>query len=256
MKIKYPIEAFALAFILFSDNMRNALITGIIILLLTILGCVLKQWLNQLEPKWSKPLVMWLLLLAFTFALFQIVFIRILDISITKDIFLLHMMIGVLIAKHITLNEVEEDITPVLQESFIAYCLFIVISFIREFCSFGSAMGYTIADYPFMTQNFQTVIAGFIFAGTGIAFTNFIIKKGLSSLNSFWVILPVILLERPFALDSQNKYISMIVGIVIPVIFLISVQKRLTFSTLSRAFKKLPIELISIGIIYMILDVF
>ncbi len=44
MKAKYPVEPFAVAFIMFTASMQQAVIVGIMLLAASCVGCVLRRW--------------------------------------------------------------------------------------------------------------------------------------------------------------------------------------------------------------------
>jgi hypothetical protein len=255
MKIKYPIEAFALAMILFSKNMKEALITGILIVFLTTLGWVVKDCLGHIKLGLLRISV-FISVMSVGYAVFQIVFIKIVPMEMNTTIMLLQLMIGLLIVKHLLTKDAEENVNVMLYESAIAFACFIVIGMIREFCAIGSIFGFKIADLSFMTENFQSIMIGFLFAGAALALVNAIIKKRVYSLNSLLVIVPVVLAFRPFELNDVGDIINFVIGIFIPIFIIVSIRYKLIFSSLGNAFKKLPIELISIGIVYMILTAF
>ena len=154
MKARYPIEAFALAMVVFSQNMRNALITGILILFITTLGLVIDRIFGDKIPKWSKISCNIILMVALTYSIFQVVLLAILGFETQNTDYILHVFLGLLIAKYII--DVEGDrITTVFSEGAGAYAVLLIISVIREFMSAGAVFGFKIAELSFKSNGFQ-----------------------------------------------------------------------------------------------------
>ena len=102
---------------------------------------------------------------------------------------------------------------------------------------------------------------GFLLAGIGIAILNKIYyyknkNVELIKTESLFVIIPVVMVMQPFIIDGVSQAVSMVITIVIALILIYSVRKYLVFSKLSKEIKHLPIELLSTGMIYMILSMF
>lgn len=255
MKVKYPIEAFALAMIVFSQNMQDALITGILILFLTTFGLVINKYLFQTLPKWSRDLCVILSSTALTFSLFQIVLIRIFNLSITMETGILHVFIGALIAKHIIDHE-EDDFNRLLFEGAGAYAAFLLIGLLREFLAQGNVFGNNLTEMDFMTVNFSSIAFGFLLTGIALAILNRIYDYKDLKLQSLYVIIPVILVNYPFLLDGVNESVAIGISVVATIILVISIKKFLVFSNTGSEWKRLPIDLVSTAFLYMILAVF
>lgn len=254
MKVRYPMEAFALAMVVFSQNMKDAFITGILILFLTTLGLVLDRLIFDKLPKWSRNSCILVLFISLTYSLFQIVLIKVLGYKIDNTASLFHMFLGILIAKHIIFAEGDTNYNLLLSEGAGAFATLLIISIIREFMAEGSIYGFKIADIDFASNGFSNVIIGFILTGIGMAILNRIFKYKNLRTESLLIILPVAVLIQPFTIDGISTVISQIIVIAIVVLFVFSVRKHLVFSRLSKEIKYLPAELVSAGMIYMILS--
>ena len=256
MKIKYPIEAFALAMIVFSKNMQEALVSGIIIFIVTLLGVVLNKTLGAQLPNWSRRLCNIIFIMSLTYSLFQVIMIGFFNHASDSSTIFIHLIIGAFIVKHVLEVEGYEDIGRLSIEGISAYAALGLIGFIREFASVGSILGFSIVDLTFMTTSFQNIVFGFMFAGIALAILNYIFGNKSDKLSSFFVIIPPILVNRPFLIDNINESISILITIIITIVILISVKQYITFSRVSKEWKRLPIDLISASIIYLILRVF
>lgn len=272
MKLKYPIETFALLFIIASDTLRNSLVFGSLFLVLLLCGFLIKELSNNLSPVLVSKLILWISLPSLTYVLFRLVYYFILKEELPTQKLLLLLISGGYLALFYRNEMKEASIKPsleesakpctsdsmwdILKESLVAYAIFIATGAIREFLSKGGLLGHSFIDTIFLTNTFESIIAGFLFAGIGLSLVHYIINKGCAGHDSLWAVIPVILLYQPFTVDSTNEIISFLIGTVIPIVFIISVRKRLTFSCTSQGIKKIPIELVSMGFIYMILKAF
>lgn len=258
MKARYPMEAFALAMVVFSQNMRDALITGILIMFITTLGLVLDRLIGSKIPKWSRNSSIIILMVSVTHSLFQIVLIALLGYELQNVAYIYHIFLGILIAKHIIDADGQVDYNRLLFEGAGAYAILLIISIIREFMTIGAIYGYEIADFSYKSYGFSNVTMGFLLAGIGIAILNRGFYKNAKIIRSetLLVIIPVILVVQPFVIDSINSTVSMVVTIIIALLLFYSIRKYLVFSRISQEFLHMPIELLSIGMIYMILSMF
>lgn len=257
MKVRYPMEAFALAMVIFSQNMRDALITGILILLLTTLGLVIDRLFGKTLPKWSRTACVLILMISLTYSLFQVVLIGVLGYEIENTAALFHIFLGILIAKHIIHSDPDTDYNRLLLEGAGAFAGLLIISIVREFMTNGAIYGFEIADFDFKSYGFSQAIMGFVLTGIGLAILNRIYYKDTETSQdseSFYVILPIVILIQPFIIDGINPTISTIITIVIVLLLVYSIKKYLVFSRISKEIKHMPVDLLSTGFVYMILS--
>lgn len=252
MKTIYPMEAFAFAMVVFSLNMQEAMITGILLLLITVLGMVLDQACGRFLPSWSRNICLVVLNVAATYSLFQIVFIRILQRNLDAKIVFLQIVMGILIAKHLISNS-EFDYNNLLYESAFAYGALILIGFLREMLSFGTIFAYEVADFAFFTSGFQNVIVGFVFSAIAIAILNRAFGYDDVNTESLWVITPTLIVYQPFSPNLPWESIGLLISIIVAGLLILSVRMYLTFSKIGREWRRLPIELLSTGMIYLAL---
>ncbi len=258
MKPRYPMEAFALAMVVFSQNMRYAIIVGILIIFITTLGLFLDKHIGSGIPNWSRIPCNIILMLALTYSIFQIVLIAVLGYELQSTDYIIHIFIGILISKHIIDSKGNSDFNLLLLECAGAYATLIIISIIREFMTGGAIYGFKMADIGFKSSGFSNVIMGYILAAIGMAILNYIYKSEghFPKADALFVIIPVVLVIQPFAIDSISPWASSIITIAIALILYYSVKRYLVFSRISKDFMNRPIELLSMGIIYMTLSMF
>jgi len=257
MKNRYPMEAFALAMIIFTQNMRIALITGILILFITTLGLVLDGFIGNKLPSWSRNSCTIILMVSLAYSIFRVVLIGILGYEIDDSTYIFHVFLGILISKHII--DVQDQIVSynrLLLEGAGAYATMLIISIIREFMALGSIYGYELAQFNIMSNGFSTVAIGFVLTAIGLAILNRIYGYKNIKSQSILVILPVVIINQPFVIAGINSNISMLITIIIVLVMVYSIKRHLVFSRLSKEIKYLPACLMSTGMIYIILSMF
>lgn len=255
MNRNYPMEAFALAMIVFTLNMQEAMLTGIILLFVTVLGMMVYQMFEKLLPSWSSKGCTVILIVAVNISLHQIIVNWYFQYNSDTLRSLLQLAIGILIAKHV-LSVKKNYYGRLLYEGALAYGALILIGLFREFMALGSIFNFQLADYGFMTESFLNVIIGLLLTGVAIAILNHIFDYEAEGDESLWVLIPVVLLYQPFVLEPLPELLSALIAIAATVILIYSVRMYLVFSNINRHFKKLPIDILSTSIIYMILMVF
>ncbi|HHU72107.1 MAG TPA: hypothetical protein GXZ21_08755 [Clostridiales bacterium] len=255
MNRNYPMEGFALAMIVFTLNMQEAMLTGIILLFTTVLGMIVYQMLEKLLPSWSSKACTAILIVAVNLSLHQIIINWYFQYNSDTERILLQLVVGILIAKHV-LSIKEFYYGRLLYEGALAYGSLIVIGLFREFMAFGKVFNFQLADYGFMTESFSNVIIGLLLTGIAIAILNHIFDYEVTGDESLWVLIPVVLLYQPFTIEALPELASALIAIIATVVFMFSVRMYLVFSNIKGCFKKLPTELLSASFIYMILMVF
>lgn len=250
MKIKYPIEAFALAMIVFSCHVQEALFAGIFIIILTIIGMLMEDLLMKHLPTWSVYASIAILLSAIEYALVHIVLRGVLKIDVSTTFMILHIVIALLVTKHVVVDD-SSDYDRHLLESAVAYGFFLLISFIREFISVGQIYGYQIADYTFMTKGFQGVAFGLLFTGITLAIINGIFNYKVDRNISVLTVVPIVLAEQPFTVRNVPDSVSFAIAVVLTMVMYMSICDLLQFSPTDKKWKNMPIELVSLSIIYL-----
>lgn len=256
MKSRYPIEAFAFAMIVFTQDMRISLVTGILIMFITTLGLVLDEFIGSKLPIWSRNSCTIILMVSFAFSIFRVVLIGILGYELDSVAYIYHVFLGILMAKHIIDAQGKVSYNRLLLEGAGAYAAMLIISIFREFMAYGSIYGYEIAQFNLMSNGFSSVATGFVLAAIGIAILNRIYGYKNIQTRSILVILPVVLVEQPFVIANISSSASTLITIIFVLLMLYSVKRHLIFSKLRKEIKHLPASLMSTGMIYIILSMF
>ena len=255
MNVKYPVEALALSMILFSTNMKEAFIAGAFILVAVTWAMFLRNWLMDCIPDWSIIACVSISAAVVCACSFQAgdYFLK---LDFTWRTYLIAIAAGLLAGKHVLQEEATEHYGELFYEMAIGWGVFLILSAVREFLSFGSIAGNHLADPVFAAKTFQKTMFGYLTAGMGIAFTNGILKKTVAKADAMLAAFAVAIVFPPISLKSYPEAATAVAGIFVVLVCLYSIQKRIAYSDTGKAFRKLPVELLSLGFLYMILSVF
>lgn len=255
MKIKYPAEAFALAAVIFSTGMKTSFVAGILLILVAVFAEFLKNLLKPVIPDWSVKGCVLLGTASVCVGAFTLGF-SALSIPLGTGKGVLAFVLGGFVARHVLTVDLEADYGELFFESGIMWGIWVVLGGIREFFGAGEVFGYEIGNTVMQSEAFQEMFFGFLTAGTALAFTNGILKKkSVTPHRLFWV-LSVLLLAEPFAVGSVEEIAGFIWSVLAPAVLFLSVKRTLRFSRTGTAFRGLPVEMLSMGFIYMILSIY
>lgn len=255
MKLKYPAEAFALAIVIFSAGMKASFTAGILVILTVVFAEFLKNLLEDFLPDWSLKACVLIATASLSASAFTLGF-GALSIPVITETWLLTLIIGLFAAKYILEADLQADYGELFWESAVIWGCWILLAAVREFMGVGKIFGIYLRQMTMQSKAFQEVFFGFLTAGLVLAFTNGILKKRNAHTNSLLLILPIVILARPFTMESVSGIAGMIWTMIVPVIMFISVRKTLRFTRTGRSFRGLPAELLSAGFIYMILSIY
>ena len=255
MKIKFPVEAFALAMILTTNTLAEAVIVGVLVLFGTLAGMLARVVLGD-EKRMQEVEVM----ITF-FATFGSIYLINPDYVNSTDLWAATFTVvalGLLTAKFVWQAPAEmcSDYKGVVRQSVWAYIVLLVIAFFREFLGKGTLLGYDVLAHGLVATGYQHTFFGFIAAGFGIAFLNRILDLDSSEFQSELIIVPTALIAPPFAFKSLPFAFSAALSLFLVVIYLVSVKGRIMYSDTQEHYQAMPIELIAVGIVYMILSFF
>lgn len=255
MKVKYPAEAFALAIAIFSFGMKASFVAGCLVILAVVFAEFLKNLLEPHVPDWSLKSCVFLSTASLSAAAFNYGF-ETLGIAVEWQTWLLAFAIGMFAAKHVLMNQLEAEYGELCYESAVVWGFWLLLTVVKEFLGNGKVFGFYLGKATMQSSSFQEMYFGFLVAGLALAIANAVLKKKCSDVNSLLVVLPIITLARPFTVDKFDGIGGIIWTIVLPFIMLISVRKTLKFSRTMQSFRGLPVEMLSMGFIYMILSIY
>ena len=255
-KIKYPVEAFALAMVLCTLSIQTAASVGILIVFGTVTGMLVREILGE-EKRMQEVEMM-----STFFAVFGPIYLTNRYVfGYTTDTWqslFAFAAIAILTAKYVWSADEDsvEDYSGVVKQSIAAYAVMLVIAVFREALGYGTLLGYELPQIALISSGYTHTMFGFIFAGLGIAAVNRIFRMDVGSLESSLIVVPVEVLATPFVIQGIPEVLSTILAAFLVIIYVVSVKGRLIFSDVDNSFHAMPIELISVGIVYMILSFF
>lgn len=255
MKLKIPAEAAALGVILFSANMREAMVAGILLLFVTVLAEVLKGFLKDAVPDWSWKASVCIAATAFYAAAMRISF-GILEMEMTTGLWIMTGIVGLLVGYHVITRELEADYGTLEFEGALLWGFWILAGIAREFLAGGSIYGAKIAEISFKSGAFQKPMFGFLAAGLVLAGVCAVTKKDCADTKPLLVAVPAVFFLQPFAFNGITGVLGIVLAGAVALVLYLSTQRTLVFSNVSRSYRKLPVEMLAMGIIYMILSVY
>lgn len=255
MKLKFPAEAFALGMILLSASMLDAFAYGVLVIFAAVLAEWLKNLLEGRIPRWS----LYASIMIATGAVLSSVF-GWTDFWLGAEKGWMSMLygglIGLLAGKACMDGDWNADYGSIAWESSLVWVGWILCGIFREFLASGTVAGNLLASPFFKSAVISKTAFGFLAAGIALAAVQVLIRKKYTGSDSLFVIVPVVCLVQPFAFSLDPKILGMALAAAVTLVFAVSVRKITAFSQTTAAFQKLPVDLISMGLVYLILGTY
>ena len=248
MKAKYPVEPFAIAFIMFTASMKESVLVGIMLLAAACVGCVLRS-VPVSGGRWTNSILSGLLTAAAVFGSFLYVGI---EIAVLKLIGI--GLLGVFVARYVFLMEGHESAGELVRQSAVAYGMLMLAGYLRELLGSGTAFDSLITEGAVVSEAYLKPAFGFILAGLGLGLANRILKCSDED-ESLWTIVPMVILYSPFVLGGIPELLGGLVGTVIALVAFMAVRQRLLFSSPLPFMRRVPMHMLTMGFIYMIMSV-
>ena len=255
MKVNFPAEAFALGIILLSAKMLDAFAFGVLVIFAAVLAEWLKNLLEGRLPRWSLYASVVIasgavLSSAFGWA----------DFFLGSEKGWMSMLygglIGLLAGKACMDAEWEADYGSVIWESSLVWGGWILCGIFREFLASGTVAGNFLTAPFFKSASFSQTAFGLLAAGMVLAAIHAMLHKKYYGSDSILVLLPVVCLSQPFAFPMHSQFLGMLLAGAVTLVIAVSVRKIIAFSQTTPAFQKLPVELLSTGIVYLVLSTY
>lgn len=254
--VKYPAEAFALGILLFSSGMKEAFAAGILVLASAVFAELFKNLLEDALPDWSLKGCVLIATASITASAFRLGF-SVLEIPVDTGMWLLTLVIGLLSAKAALWNGFQAEYGQMLYESAFLWGFWIILAIGREFLAGGRVFGNLLVESaPFFSASFARAGFGFLAAGMVLAFTNGILREKCQNTQSLLLVLPAVIYVRPFEMASFGELVGFLWAAAVPVVLFLSVKRMLKFSPAGPTYRGLPVEMLSMGLIYLILGVY
>jgi uncharacterized membrane protein len=238
MKARYSVEAFAFAMVVFATNLETALVAGAILVFGTLLGDLLAAKAGKVAGA-VVSFVVTAALIAFglTYA------------GLASGEYVEACLAGLLVGKHVY-DGIEEAEGDSLKENYTALAILAVVAILREVLTKGAILGDDVVSGDFIASAYGKMHFGLIFAGIGIAAINALTKKSVQA-DLLWVAIPVAVL---YVLGA-SKPVAGIVAAAIAVVLSVGTRSKLVYSSTGKYFASLPVEVISLGFLFMMVSV-
>ncbi len=248
-KMKYPMEAFALAMVLFSSGMKGAMLIGVTL----IFGDVLLGILQDLCGNKARYAVSAAGAAVTCAAL--VLMVRSAGIETDTRTILGFAALGILLGKHGAdrmKEETENNYGEMLSADACAWLVYVLIAAAREYLAGASVFEYELTKTAVCSAAFGKPMFALIFAGIGTGIVNRILKAESAEHAALWVCLPVLLFETPFVWNFVSEPAGICVGILMTGILYLTFRSRLAFSDTKPHLEGIPAESVLLGMIYMV----
>ncbi len=248
-KLRYPMEAFALALVLFSQGMKAAMIVGIAL----VFGDVLQCMLSDISPKKLVYVVSGIgavITCAAMFVMFAAIGVKPEVTEIAG-----YAALGILLAKHNVDRQKTGEVTDyngVLLHDTCAYGIYVLAAAIREYLAGAAIFETGLEKFSYVSASFGKPMFALIFAGIVIALLNRILDAESEEYAGLWVCIPAILLAVPFVLDNVPELLGTILGILMTGVIYLTFRTKLRITTQRNNIAGVPVETAMLGMIYMI----
>lgn len=254
MKVRYSVEAFALAMILFTTGLEAALVVGAIVVAGTVLGDTLADKTGKTAAAAVAGIVTYAALTG------AMLYTGMASLSKASVEYVNAALVALLVVKHVCDGVEEASTGEILKQNYVALLVMAVVAVIRELLGSGALFGYEVAgELAVVSSTYLKNYFGLIFAGLGIAAVNTMLKKEPAG-DSLYVAVAVVIcavlsmILGKSSVDAAAVLKSAISG-AIAVVLLISVRGKMLFSTPGKHFAGFPVEVIAYGFLTMMLTV-
>ncbi len=248
-KLRYPMEAFALAIVLFSAGMKMAMLVGIGLIFGDVLQAVLSDFTTE-ESARSVSLLGAVITCAALYYMCVGVGIEPTAADIAAFAFL-----GILLMKHHEDRlkaEEEIDYNKLLFNDSVAYGLYVVAALVREYLAGAKIFEIELSKLGFVSGAFGKPMFGLIFAGVCIAIINRILDAQSKDDAAILVCVPAIILAVPFVWDNVPEIVGTLVGIVMTGVIYLYFRNKFLYREAKSYITGIPVETAALGMIYMI----
>lgn len=247
LNVYYPMEAFALAMILFSSGMKTAMLVGIGL----IFGDVLLYVLHENFDKTYRQAISGVGIIATAGVIGYIL--NYVGATLNAKTLLGLGALGIMLVKyHEDFDEETPDYNKVLWSDSVAYIFYVLLAVVREYISGGVIYDVKLTKLGFMSHSFGKVMFALILAGLMLGIINLILKAESKKNAAVWVCVPVIILEAPFVWNNVPEWLGTVVAVVFMLVIYLTFRKKLASSKASSRLSGIPVELVTLGMMYMI----
>lgn len=263
----YPVEAFIFLIITCSGDTATAVIMGILWAVSAVSGCLIRNISKNLQPSLCRGGVILISILAVNYAIFKIGTAGSNYLEWNNTIFWKVIILGILTAKAFLMcdkncyfskkwedryGKKNIDYSDFLYRLSLSYGAVVITGIIREILSTGKCFERNIISaVPFLSGAFQSTAVGFFAAGIVLACLHKLNKT--NDTGEFWILAACAVLFPPLNISGIAKTASVIISGAVFLLLYLSAKYRMRFSDTPESFKGIPLQLISSGLIYLVL---
>ena len=247
-------EAFALAMVLYSGGMKEAMLAGIGLILGDVLLHVLQ---DNFRDKYTRAFSgMGILVTVAVLTYCRDMAGLPVDVKTLLGFGAMVLLLG---KQHDDLEKAGADVVPdynrILWADSVAYGFLVLLSMVREFMSGGSMFQVELTEWSILSHAYGSPMLALILAGIMLAATNAALKTEFKKDAALWVCIPTILLETPFVLNHVPEWLGTIIGVLFMLILYYTFRKKIFHPAVSKYFRGIPVELVTLGMMYMIFSI-
>ncbi|MCQ2501229.1 MAG: hypothetical protein MJ117_07790 [Lachnospiraceae bacterium] len=244
--VRYPIEAFAVACVLFSTGMKAAMLTGIAVVFGHILLNVLLDNMGS-SMKMVSGVVSGVLTAA---AMIGLCMVGGVETSIFQKI--AAVVVGLLMVKHAMDTNTETDYNDLLLADALAYAGMVIVAIVSEYISSGSVYTMAMKHTTLMSPELGRAMIAVAFAGIILGIVNKIADSDCAKDAGLWACLPVAVLNVACMADIAEAPAKAIITIIIVVAVYLASRTLLKFSDNKENMEGVPVEMVLLGLICLV----
>lgn len=251
VKNHYPVSAAALTMVIFTQTGIQAALGGILLIISFVFALIIKTVAVKNIPEVYGKGILGVSILSLNYAVFKMGFYW--GGQTVDRGELVYNIIGVLILSYIFLDEGKFSLYTI-KECGILYIVLLVLGVIREVLSFGTVFSIKLFEGGYyLTDQYQKPAMGLILGGLAIGGINYLIKRKNNNIHTGWVIYPMILMQSSLVISGGWGDKELLITVILPLLLYYSVGLKLKYSLTPIYLQKLPVEMISLGLVYLVI---
>mgnify|MGYP004442355717 FL=1 len=252
--VKYPVQAFALAMITLGADLKTALLAGICV----VFGDVLEAYVCD-NMKGKVPAVVNGVMAAVGgVVLFGALFVNGYELAaIVAGAAVTAVGLYFSQIDRCAAFDEEEGVnfTNVVKNDMIAYVVMLVMACVREFLAGGTIFGAEVMKASFQSATFGKPMMGIIFTGIAVAIINKLLKADTPMQKVAVLGYATAIASPAFVLNNVPELVGTVIGAVMIMAIFASFRKKLNFSDTKSPFAGVPVELMTLGMVYMVFSI-
>lgn len=237
-EVRFPAMAFAMGILVFPRELHSAFVTGILVIWAATAAALIKSILENHMPLVYARICMWVGTGALAACAFELGFYA-LGMERSGLQMIMQGVVGTLAAEEIYQRKEEADYDTLFWECAVVWALWIGVCLV-----------------PLFADALQKPVFAFLAAGTVLELACLLLHKTCLGIQGLYMLIPAVLYRLPLEIAAGGEILSLLVSSAVTLVFLYSVCRHLRGTLRRRTLEGLPSQLISMGIVYMVLSVY